>query len=82
MDDEPELPGVLQYLWEWFWELARRRGGGLGPAPITWQELDAWAGRTGKEPTPWEAALIMRLDDAYLHHLAEKNKEKGAEDGE
>jgi len=73
MPEEPEFPEVFRYLWNWFLDLSRRRGGGFGPAPITWLEFNAWAERTKSDPSPWEAAVIMRLDDVYLKSTSDKS---------
>lgn len=75
MGEEPDLPQCLGYIWNWYQELNRTSGGGFGPAPISWQEIDCWARRTKVEPTVWELKLIIKLDSAHLKYLAEKPKE-------
>lgn len=60
-------PGALAYLWLWFLELHSHRGAGaMGPAPITWPDLDAWARRTRRDPLPWEIDMLSRLDDVFF----------------
>ena len=67
--DEPnphDFPDALTYLWGWFLELASGRTGGMGPNPITWEGIAAWASLTGTTPAPWEIRAIRALDTAYL----------------
>jgi hypothetical protein len=45
LDGEPELYPAVQHIWSWFIQLANRRGGSFGPAPLTWCEIDSWARR-------------------------------------
>ena len=60
-------PGVLAYLWQWFLELHGHRGvGPMGPAPLTWLDLDAWARRMRRDPAPWEFDVLSRLDDTFF----------------
>lgn len=59
--------GPLGYVWDWFLELHQRRGvGAMGPAPITWPDLDAWCRRTGRNPAAWELDVIAVLDNAFF----------------
>lgn len=51
------------YLWHWFVELEPTRDvgeGGVGA--IRFGEMKAWADLTGRDPQPWEVALIARID--------------------
>lgn len=74
--DGPPLPECLEYIWGWFIQLHRRRGGGFGPAPISWEAIDAWARRTGADPTPLELELIDAIDCAYMEQAAKDSKGK------
>jgi len=72
--DEVECPRPLQYVWEWFHELAARRTtGGMAPNPITHADVLAGATVTEQDPTPWEVRLILRLDDTMLGQLRERS---------
>lgn len=73
INPEP-YPDALEYIWEWFGELSRTRGGGWGPGPITYLEIDAWARLTSNSPEPWEVALIRKLDTAWLVAESERTK--------
>lgn len=74
---EPELHPAVEHLWSWFDQLSGTRGGGFGPAPLTYQELDAWARLTDSRPTPWEVEQILRLDRLWLSNMADRIKQKG-----
>lgn len=64
----PEYPEPLEYLLEWSRELVGRSGVGMdGFAPLTWEAIDAWARRTGRNPTPDECNALMLLDGAFRH---------------
>lgn len=39
---------------------------GMGPAPLTWREIDAWCRRTRVDLPPWEARVIRQLSLAYI----------------
>lgn len=61
----PPFPEGAEYLWRWFAELDNDRGDtGDGPAPITYQDIEAWARLTGRKPRPWEVGVIKALDTA------------------
>jgi hypothetical protein len=74
LDEEPEIYPALQHIWTWFHHLSSTRGGGFGPAPISFQEIDAWARLMRTGPTPWEIEQIMRLDGVWFKVQAEKDK--------
>lgn len=38
----------------------------MGPAPIAYQEIEAWARLTGKRPRPWEVGILKALDVAAV----------------
>ena len=61
----PEPPEELIYLWTWWIELNRSRGGGMnGPEGLTYQGIDAWARLTGADPEPVEVEALFELDAA------------------
>lgn len=39
---------------------------GMGPAPLSWREIDAWCRRTRVDLAPWEARVIRQLSLAYI----------------
>lgn len=38
--------------------------GAHGPAPITYQDVDAWARLMDRQPEPYEVDALMKLDSA------------------
>lgn len=68
----PEMPSAGQYLWGWFLELHRARGGGFGPAPLGFAEIAAWSGLRGVRLTPWEVEILRDLDASWFAAQAEK----------
>lgn len=54
------------YLVDTLLEAGPASGGGLGPQPLTWTDLNAWQRATGIELAPWEARLVRRLSAEYL----------------
>jgi hypothetical protein len=74
LEDEPELYETVTHIWLWFMQLSNTRGGGFGPAPITFQEIAAWAGLLQTEPTPWEIEQILMLDGVWFKIQAERDK--------
>lgn len=70
----PERPPAGDYLWGWFLELHRVRGGGMGPAPITFQDLEAWARMRALRLAPWEVEVIQDLDTTWMNAQAEATK--------
>lgn len=44
-------------------------GPGVDGQPVTFQELQAWAGLTGNTLTAWEASTLRLLSAAYMSEL-------------
>lgn len=65
----PTLPREGAYLWNSFIDLHSTRGGGFGPAAITFVEIEAWSRLTASPLEPWEVSIIRAIDDAYLESL-------------
>lgn len=76
LEDEPHLYPAVQHIWEWFCQLSATRGGGFGPASITFAEIDAWARRLRIDPDPWEIEQVMAIDRIWLKVTAEENERK------
>lgn len=43
--------------------------GGMGPVPLTFQEIEAWARMTGVRLTAWEVRTLRSLSREYLAEL-------------
>lgn len=75
-----DVPEGGEFLWESFWELSYSRGNnGFAENPLSWLEIQAWAGLNGLELTPFQAAALRSMDHTYLAtraDLAAKNAKK------
>lgn len=68
--DEPQLSPALEHIWGWYNELSGTRSGGFGPKPINHQDIMAWSHNTCSDPSPWEVAMILKIDQAWLKFQA------------
>ena len=72
-----EMPLELAHVWGWFRELSAVRGSnGWGPNPISYREIEAWAGLTGALITAPEVQLIMQLDGLYIAAVEDAMEQK------
>jgi hypothetical protein len=77
--DGPEPPLELAYLWEWFQDLHTARGSnGMGPNPITYTDIAAWAGLSGITLRAPEIQAILMLDRLWLRSHVEGSKARQA----
>lgn len=44
---------------------------GMGPVPISWQEIDSWMSVTEAEISVWERMMIKTLSDEYVSELVQ-----------
>ena len=74
-----ECPDVLAHVRDWLYQLYGRSGvGGMGEtAPLSWQEIRAWAEFHGIRPTPDELDALMLLDNV-LRRAASDERAKSA----
>lgn len=73
----PDFPHGFEYLWQWYTELSAGRGsGGMGPAPISYEGIEAWSRLTKRDVTPWEVDTIKMIDGLFLQHVASDQREK------
>lgn len=63
-DPDDQLPPLeLVHIWGVFTDLRNAAGSsGFGPAPITYQEIDAYSRLMQIEFEPWEVELFKELD--------------------
>jgi hypothetical protein len=59
-------PNPAPHITDWLLEIGLTEAAGMGAAPLSWRELDAWCDRTGVNLDPWESRLIRRLSSAYI----------------
>lgn len=67
-------PNPAPYLTDWWQEIGPVSGGGMGEAPIGWQDIAAWERLTGIELEPWEARVIRRMSGAWLNERESARK--------
>jgi hypothetical protein len=62
IDDGPECPPALTYLWGYFCEIASGLPStGFGPPVVTWEALAAWSAFMRIALEPWEARALVEL---------------------
>lgn len=72
---EPQVPTTVYYIWDWFWQLCRRRQRSeAGPQPLSYAEIDAWIRRGGVIVRDEEVRILLDMDDAYLSADAEESR--------
>lgn len=67
----PMPPNPMPYFILWFTELGMVEAAGMGSAPLSWREIEAWQRNVGVRLTPWQARMMRSLSIAYL---AQKGK--------
>ena len=67
----PLPPNPMPHFVGWFVELGMIEAAGMGAAPISWSEIDAWQRSVGIRLTSWEARLMRSLSACFL---AQKSK--------
>jgi hypothetical protein len=76
--DTPPIPAWALHIVDWWGELNAARGGnGMGPNPIGWSDLAAWAALTGTAPSPFEVRTILAIDHAWLAAQSAARKPPG-----
>ena len=72
---EPQLPECdAVYLADYLWQVGPTVAGGMGPAPLSHQEIAAWQANTGIELSSWETRTLRSLSVAYLNESHEAKK--------
>lgn len=59
-------------MWEAFKELSLQRRTGLGPAPLTLTDIEAWSRLYRVQLSPWELDTLLQLDAACQGIAAEQ----------
>lgn len=74
----PPFPEAVRYLWNAYWRIRARAGGGeTGPQPIRWPDIDAFIRLAGLRFAPWEVRIIEVIDDAWLRLFQAEVDEAG-----
>lgn len=59
-------PNPAPHIVERLVEIGLTEAAGMGVAPLSWREIEAWCGRTAVDLAPWEARLIRKLSVEYV----------------
>lgn len=70
--DLPENPAP--YITDWLMEIGPLVSGGMGEAPVGWQDMAAWSEMIGVELDPWEARSIRRLSRVFMSQRHDARK--------
>lgn len=74
---EIDLPEDAEHLWDWFWEINRRRQSGMnGPQPISHEAIAMWSAMTGEILLREELKILTRMDDAYVSAVAKAHEDQ------
>lgn len=57
---------ISGYLLEAVNELGWASSSGMGPIPLPWGEIHAYAAATGQKLAPWEARALRMISEAYI----------------
>lgn len=55
-----------EYLVSYLMEAGPSLATGMGPAPLTWSEIEVWQRLTGTPLQPWEARMLRDLSRAWV----------------
>jgi hypothetical protein len=72
--DGPEIPYAGLRVWGLFLRLHEQRGIGMGPCPVSYADMVAFARITGEAIRPWEAEIIRALDREYLTTINDRQE--------
>jgi len=68
-----EPPESLRWHWEAFWEISvGRQAGFAGPAPLTWQDIQAWARLMRIRLLPDSVRIIKAMDAVFMDWAAKQ----------
>ena len=64
---------VSGYLLDAANELGWASSSGMGPSPLPWGEIHAYAAATGQNLAPWEARALRIMSEAYVNGYASES---------
>ena len=74
---EYEIPPEGEHLWDWFWDLSKRRPQGFGVSLIPYSEIQSWLSIRKPLTYDWEIDIIMKMDLAFMEtHIEVRNSKK------
>lgn len=59
------MPEPLAYILGWFNEVGPCLSSGMGPVPLTFAEIGAWAALRRIALAPWEAQALRLLSEVF-----------------
>ena len=71
MFDGPTMPLEAEHVWGWFQDLGAGRGGGFGPAPLSWADIHGYFALHGIEARAWELRVLRVFDAAWFEASGE-----------
>lgn len=63
----PEMQ--CSYLFDYLQKIGIMTSNGMGNAPLSWQEINAWMQATGVPLNFWELGVIHKASAVYVHQL-------------
>lgn len=66
----PMPPNPMPHFILWFTEIGMVEAAGMGSAPLSWREIEAWQRSVRICLTPWQARMMRSLSVAYLAQKA------------
>ncbi len=61
-----EVPECVLHIWDWFAQMSPKRTNGMGVAPITSLEIEAWCRLHEVQITPFEVQALEAIDSTYV----------------
>jgi hypothetical protein len=65
------VPIEIEYLWDWYLDLANARTAGFSVNALTWSDIRAYFTLLKISPEPWEVRTIRDIDAAFLASRAD-----------
>ncbi len=69
---EVEVPEDGYAPWRDFWQINRTRRTGDSPEPLSYGDIQAWLGCTGRVVTPEHIDMLIAMDERYRSAAAEE----------
>lgn len=73
-DDETHLPYQLAHIWTYLLEVGPVNSNGMGPVPISYDEIQSWLDISGVELSRWEVAVLRKCSFAWMSAQYEAKK--------
>lgn len=72
----PELSGA-DYIITLLFEAGLMSSSGMGPLPLSWQEIESWLTTTERQLCLWERVIVKELSEVYVNEYiqaSDKNR--------